>query len=97
MPLHSNLKARREELGMSLKELSDKSRIYESCLESLENPEHEAQNESIGYKPSVKLLMKIAMALETTIADLLGLPIRTLIDPPAHEGGPIHYRRDKNG
>ena len=95
MPLHSNLKARREELGMSHKELSDKSQIYESVLVSLENPEHEAENQAKGYMPSGKVLLKIAMALDTTIADLLDLPIRRLKDPPVHEGGPIHYRRNK--
>ena len=97
MPLHSNLKARREELGMSHKELSDKSRVYESALVALENPEYEAENQAKGHMPSGKLLLKIAMALDTTIADLLDLPVRTLIDPPAHEGGPIHYRRNKYG
>ena len=64
----ANLNAARVAANMTLEQLAKESKISKTYLWELENDE-EGQK-----KPSADILLKIAHVLDTTIADLLGLP-----------------------
>lgn len=64
----ANLHAARSAAEMTLEQLAKESGISKTYLWELENDE-EGQK-----KPSADILLKIASVLDTTIADLLGLP-----------------------
>ena len=68
MSLAQRLKELREAKGMSLEELATKSSISKTYLWELERDKDGAK------KPSAQVLLKIATALATTIADLMSLP-----------------------
>lgn len=66
--ISKNLHASRTAAGMTLEQLAKKSSISKTYLWELENDE-------VGLKkPSADILLRIARELDTTIADLLGLP-----------------------
>ena len=62
--LGEKINKKRKELGWSLDELARKSNVSKAYLSQLENGDSES--------PSAKILYNIAMALGTSIADLLG-------------------------
>ncbi|TWU64531.1 anaerobic benzoate catabolism transcriptional regulator [Crateriforma conspicua] len=64
----ANLHAARLAAGMTLEQLAAESKISKTYLWELENDEEGLK------KPSADILLKIARVLDTTIADLLGLP-----------------------
>lgn len=68
MSLATRLKELREAKGLSLDELATKAEISKTYLWELE------RDTSGEKKPSAKVLLKIAAALSTTIADLMSLP-----------------------
>ena len=59
---------RRKALNMTVKQLAEKSNLETAWLIQLERDE-------IEERIDAKVLLQIAVALETTIADLYGLPI----------------------
>jgi transcriptional regulator with XRE-family HTH domain len=63
------IKHRREELGLSLSQLAEKAGVAKSYLWELENDAAKAP------RPSGETLFKLAEALGTTVADLLGRPV----------------------
>jgi len=69
MSLAKRIQELRERAGMTLDELAKKAGISKTYLWELEN---DAKGEK---KPSADVLLKIANALSTTIADLMGLPV----------------------
>ncbi len=62
--LGEKINKKRTELNWSLDELARKSGVSKAYLSQLENGESE--------RPSAKILYNIAVALDTSIADLLG-------------------------
>ena len=68
MELGQKIKQFREETGLSLNGLAEKSGISKSYLSQLEN--------GTSKQPSAAILLKIASALGITIADLLDQPVR---------------------
>ena len=69
MPLAERLRKLRDERGLSLDEVARKAGISKSYLWELERDTGEAK------KPSADVLLRIANALSTTLAELLSLPI----------------------
>jgi transcriptional regulator with XRE-family HTH domain len=68
MPLAARIRELRESKGFSLEELASMAKISKTYLWELER-------DTAGVKkPSADVLMKIANALSTTIADLMSLP-----------------------
>jgi transcriptional regulator with XRE-family HTH domain len=68
IPLAENLRKLREEKGLSLDQVAKKAEISKAYLWELERDTQGAK------KPSAVVLMQIAKALSTTLADLLSLP-----------------------
>lgn len=68
MDLSQKIKQRRQEKGISLSKLAEISGISKAYLSQLEN--------DVSKQPSAEILLKIASALSTTIADLLDKPVR---------------------
>lgn len=60
----ARIKKRREEMRLSLTELARRADVSKGHLHSLENGDTQS--------PSVELLYRIAIELDTTIADLMG-------------------------
>src|SRR5438874_1074639 len=81
MSLAQRIRTRREQAGMSLDELAAKARVSKTYLWELE------KDESGEKKPSADVLLRIASALSTTIADLMGLPT-VKVEDKAVELGP---------
>jgi transcriptional regulator with XRE-family HTH domain len=72
MSLATRIRELREEKGLSLEELAARAGISKTYLWELEKDTAGAK------KPSADVLLKIATALSTTIADLMSLPtVRT--------------------
>ncbi len=69
--LGQRIKQRREELNISLNQLSEKSGVAKGWLWEIEN-----EKRSKDIKPSADTLFKIAEALGTSAADLLGKKIQ---------------------
>jgi transcriptional regulator with XRE-family HTH domain len=68
MPLAARIRELRESKGFSLEDLASRAKISKTYLWELER-------DTAGVKkPSADVLMKIANALSTTIADLMSLP-----------------------
>lgn len=84
--LGSRLRKEREAVKCSTADLAEKIGMKERYILDLEN-------DLIGDVPA-DILMKIARALGTTIADLCGLPVR-MAPPNATPGEPLHYRRSR--
>ncbi len=68
MDLSQKIKQLREKKGYSLNELAERAGISKAYLSQLEN--------NRSKQPSAEILLKIASALRTTIADLLDKPVR---------------------
>ena len=68
MSLARRLREARERAGMSLERLAEEAGVSKTYLWELEQ---DARGEK---KPSADVLLRIAKALKTSIADLLGLP-----------------------
>jgi transcriptional regulator with XRE-family HTH domain len=72
MSLATRIRELREEKGLSLEELAARAGISKTYLWELE------KDAAGSKKPSADVLLKIAAALSTTIADLMSLPtVRT--------------------
>ena len=59
---------RRTEMGITIEQLADKANLYPAFLIQLERGE-------IDLPVDASIMFRIAEALDTTIADLYGLPI----------------------
>ncbi len=70
MSLGARIRRRREEKGIRAAELARQAKISKGYLSQLENAGDE------NGKPSADILFRIAQALDTTIADLLGKEVR---------------------
>ena len=68
MSLSQKIKQLRKEEGLSLGRLAETAGVSKAYLSQLEN--------SVSKQPSAEILLKIASALGTTIADLLDKPVR---------------------
>ena len=68
MNLSQKIRQLREEKGLSLNKLAEIAGISKAYLSQLEN--------NVSKQPSAEILLKIASALGTTIADLLDKPVR---------------------
>lgn len=68
MDVGQKIKERRNEKGFSLNKLAEMAGVSKAYLWQLEN--------SVSKQPSAEILFKVATALGTTIADLLGKPVR---------------------
>ena len=68
MTLAARIRDRRQKAGLTLDQLAKKAGISKTYLWELEN------DEAGDKKPSADVLLKIAKALGTTLADLMGLP-----------------------
>ena len=71
----SRIKKRREEIGMSLNQLAEKSHVAKGYLWDLEN------TTTKDSRPSAETLFKVAEALGTSAADLLGKRVSAPQDP----------------
>ena len=74
MSLAKRIQARRKEIGLTLDELAEKADISKTYLWELEADTKGAK------RPSADVLVRIADALSTTIADLMALPVVTVDD-----------------
>ena len=72
MKLGKKIRLLREEKGLSLNGLAEEATISKAYLSQLEN--------DVSKQPSAEILLKIAAALGTTIADLLDRPVRVRSD-----------------
>lgn len=68
MSLAKRIREERERVGYTLDQLAEKSEVSKTYLWELE------QDTDGHKKPSADVLLRIAQALSTTIADLLALP-----------------------
>ena len=68
MALAERIRKAREKAGMTLDQLARAAGVSKTYLWELE------QDSEGSKKPSAELLLKIANALSTTLADLMGLP-----------------------
>lgn len=68
MTLAARIRDRRQKAGLTLDQLAKKAGISKTYLWELES------DEAGEKKPSADVLLKIAKALGTTLADLMGLP-----------------------
>lgn len=68
MSLAKRIREERERVGYTLDQLAEKSEVSKTYLWELE------QDKEGLKKPSADVLLRIAQALSTTIADLLALP-----------------------
>ena len=68
MSLSQKIRQLRAEKGLSLNKLAETAGISKAYLSQLEN--------DVSKQPSAEVLLKIASALGTTIADLLDKPVR---------------------
>ena len=68
MDLSEKIKQLREKKEWSLNKLAEEAGISKAYLSQLEN--------NVSKQPSAEILLKIASALDTTIADLLDKPVR---------------------
>jgi transcriptional regulator with XRE-family HTH domain len=68
MPLAERIRTLRTKAGLSLEELATKASLSKTYLWELE------KDEAGVKKPSADVLLRLAAALSTTIADLMSLP-----------------------
>ena len=82
------LKEYRKGLGMSQAELARKSSVSAAYVSELES--------GMGKRPSGEILLRLANALEVTIADLLGQDIRPGDgDPPVPDPSLLEFARER--
>ena len=72
MNLGQKIRQLRKEKGLSLNKLAESAGVSAAYLSQLEN--------DVSKQPSAEILLKIASALGTTIADLLDRPVRVRSD-----------------
>lgn len=72
MGVSEKIRQLRQEKKLSLNKLAEIAGISKAYLSQLEN--------NVNKQPSAEILLKIASALETTIADLLDKPVRVHSD-----------------
>ena len=68
----SEISRRRKDLGLTVEQLAAQTHLNTAWLIQLERGE-------IAFPVDTKIMYPIAVALKTTIADLLGLPIRVRV------------------
>jgi len=82
------MKEYRKGLGMSQAELARKSSVSAAYVSELES--------GMGKRPSGEILLRLANALEVTIADLLGQDIRPGDgDPPVPDPSLLEFARER--
>jgi len=82
------LKEYRKGLGMSQADLARKSSVSAAYVSELES--------GLGKRPSGEILLRLANALEVTIADLLGQDIRPGDgDPPVPDPSLLEFARER--
>ena len=82
------LKEYRKGLGMSQAELARKSSVSAAYVSELES--------GLGKRPSGEILLRLANALEVTIADLLGQDIRPGDgDPPVPDASLLEFAKER--
>jgi transcriptional regulator with XRE-family HTH domain len=82
------LKEYRKGLGMSQADLARKSSVSAAYVSELES--------GLGKRPSGEILLRLANALEVTIADLLGQDIRPGNgDPPVPDPSLLEFARER--
>ena len=82
------LKEYRKSLGMSQAELARKSNVSAAYLSELES--------GLGKRPSGEILLRLANALEVTIAELLGQDIRPGDrDPPVPDPRLLEFAKER--
>jgi len=74
MSLAKRIREERERAGLTLDQLAEKAQVSKTYLWELE------QDTKGQKKPSADVLLRIAQALSTTIADLLALPFLRVDD-----------------
>jgi transcriptional regulator with XRE-family HTH domain len=86
--LGDRLKEYRKGLGMSQADLARKSSVSAAYVSELEG--------GLGKRPSGEILLRLANALEVTIADLLGQDIRPGDgDPPVPDPSLLEFARER--
>jgi transcriptional regulator with XRE-family HTH domain len=82
------LKEYRKSLGMSQADLARKSNVSAAYVSELES--------GLGKRPSGEILLRLANALEVTIADLLGQDIRPGDgDPPVPDSSLLEFAKER--
>jgi transcriptional regulator with XRE-family HTH domain len=82
------LKEYRKSLGMSQADLARKSSVSAAYVSELES--------GLGKRPSGEILLRLANALEVTIADLLGQVIRPGDgDPPVPDSSLLEFAKER--
>lgn len=82
------LKEYRKSLGMSQADLARKSNVSAAYVSELES--------GLGKRPSGEILLRLANALEVTIADLLGQDIRPGDgDPPVRDSSLLEFAKER--
>ena len=82
------LKEYRKSLGMSQADLARKSSVSAAYVSELES--------GLGKRPSGEILLRLANALEVTIADLLGQDIRPGDgDPPVPDSSLLEFAKER--
>lgn len=82
------LKEYRRSLGMSQADLARKSNVSAAYVSELES--------GLGKRPSGEILLRLANALEVTIADLLGQDIRPGDgDPPVRDSSLLEFAKER--
>ena len=82
------LKEYRKGLGMSQADLARKSSVSAAYVSELES--------GLGKRPSGEILLRLANALEVTIADLLGQDIRPGDgDPPVPDSSLLEFAKER--
>ncbi len=82
------LKEYRKSLGLSQADLARKSSVSAAYVSELES--------GLGKRPSGEILLRLANALEVTIADLLGQDIRPGDgDPPVPDPSLLEFARER--
>jgi len=82
------LKEYRKSLGISQADLARKSNVSAAYVSELES--------GLGKRPSGEILLRLANALEVTIADLLGQDIRPGDgDPPVPDSSLLEFAKER--
>jgi transcriptional regulator with XRE-family HTH domain len=82
------LKEYRKSLGISQADLARKSNVSAAYVSELES--------GLGKRPSGEILLRLANALEVTIADLLGQDIRPGDgDPPVRDSSLLEFAKER--
>lgn len=89
MALAQQLQTARKQAGFTLDQLAHEAKVSKTYLWELENDDDGEK------KPSAEVLLKIAAALKTTIADLLSLPTVQVSERPVELSPSLIEFRDR--